>query len=95
MNQNQIIDILREGIWVALKIGGPMLIASMAVGVLVAIFHAGNADSRTNAVFYSEAFVNHRVSPPCRQLDAEYDAGFYKDDIHPNDCLEGRGQRAR
>ena len=40
MDQNQIIDILREGIWVALKIGGPMLIASMAVGVLVAIFQA-------------------------------------------------------
>ena len=40
MEQNQIIDILREGIWVALKIGGPMLIASMAVGVLVAIFQA-------------------------------------------------------
>ena len=33
-------DILREGIWVALKISGPMLIASMAVGVLVAIFQA-------------------------------------------------------
>ena len=40
MDQNQIIDILREGIWVALQIGGPMLIASMAVGVLVAIFQA-------------------------------------------------------
>ena len=40
MDQNQIIDILREGIWVALKSGGPMLIASMAVGVLVAIFQA-------------------------------------------------------
>ena len=40
MDQNQIIDILRGGIWVALKIGGPMLIASMAVGVLVAIFQA-------------------------------------------------------
>ena len=40
MDQNQIIDILREWIWVALKIGGPMLIASMAVGVLVAIFQA-------------------------------------------------------
>ena len=40
MDHNQIIDILREGIWVALKIGGPMLIASMAVGVLVAIFQA-------------------------------------------------------
>lgn len=40
MDQNQFIDILREGIWVALKIGGPMLVASMAVGVVVAIFQA-------------------------------------------------------
>ena len=40
MDQNQIIDILREGIWVALKISGPMLVLSMAVGVLVAIFQA-------------------------------------------------------
>ena len=40
MDLSQIIDILREGMWVALKIGGPMLIASMAVGVLVAIFQA-------------------------------------------------------
>lgn len=33
-------DILREGIGVALKIGGPLLILSMAVGILVAIFQA-------------------------------------------------------
>lgn len=40
MDQNQIIDILRQGMWVAIKIGAPMLIASMAVGILVAIFQA-------------------------------------------------------
>lgn len=34
------IDIMRQGIWVAIQIGGPMLIVSMAVGVLVAIFQA-------------------------------------------------------
>lgn len=33
-------DILREGIAVALKIGAPILILSMAVGILVAIFQA-------------------------------------------------------
>ena len=33
-------DILREGSGVALKIGGPLLILSMAVGILVAIFQA-------------------------------------------------------
>lgn len=40
MDQNQVLDILRQGMWVAVKIGGPMLIASMAVGILVAIFQA-------------------------------------------------------
>ncbi len=40
MDQNQIIDLLRQGIWVALKLGGPMLIASMAVGILIAIFQS-------------------------------------------------------
>lgn len=34
------LDVMREVIWIAIKIGGPMLIASMAVGVVVAIFQA-------------------------------------------------------
>ena len=40
MDTNAISQILREGIWVVLKIGGPMLILSMMVGVLIAIFQA-------------------------------------------------------
>lgn len=40
MDQNQIIDILRQGLMVALRIGGPMLIGGMAIGVMVAIFQA-------------------------------------------------------
>lgn len=31
---------LREGIWVVLRVGGPMLLLSLTVGVLVAIFQA-------------------------------------------------------
>ena len=34
------VDILREGVGVALKLGAPMLLLSMAVGILVAIFQA-------------------------------------------------------
>lgn len=34
------LDIMRESIWVAIKIGGPMLVGSMAIGVIVAIFQA-------------------------------------------------------
>lgn len=34
------LDIMRESIWVAIKLGGPMLVGSMAIGVIVAIFQA-------------------------------------------------------
>ena len=34
------VDILREGVGVALKLGAPMLLLSMLVGILVAIFQA-------------------------------------------------------
>ncbi len=34
------LDIMRESIWVAIKLGGPMLVASMAIGVIIAIFQA-------------------------------------------------------
>lgn len=40
MNQYQMLDIMREGIWVAIRLGGPMLVGSMAIGVMVAIFQA-------------------------------------------------------
>lgn len=33
-------DVLREGVFVVLKLGGPMLVGSMLVGVLLAIFQA-------------------------------------------------------
>lgn len=36
----EVADVLREGVGVALRIGGPFLILSMVVGVLVAIFQA-------------------------------------------------------
>lgn len=40
MDIGQVSAILREGIFVALKIGGPLLILSMLIGVLIAIFQA-------------------------------------------------------
>ena len=36
----EITELLREGIWVALKLGGPGLVLSLVVGVLIAIFQA-------------------------------------------------------
>lgn len=40
MDTSLVTQKLREGIWVVIKLGGPMLVLSMAVGVLVAIFQA-------------------------------------------------------
>lgn len=40
MDQNQVIDVLRQGVWVTLKIGSPMLVLSMLIGIVVAIFQA-------------------------------------------------------
>ena len=40
MDTDQITTVLREVVWVAIKLGSPMLILSMAVGVLIAIFQA-------------------------------------------------------
>jgi len=39
-NMAQISDIMREGVVVIIKITGPMLLLSMVVGILVAIFQA-------------------------------------------------------
>ncbi|MCC2257939.1 flagellar biosynthetic protein FliQ [Intestinimonas aquisgranensis] len=36
----EVADVLREGVGVALKIGAPLLLLSMVVGILVAIFQA-------------------------------------------------------
>lgn len=36
----EVVDVMREGIGVALKLGAPLLLLSMLVGILVAIFQA-------------------------------------------------------
>lgn len=40
MSELDVIQLGREGAWVAVKLGGPMLAAAMAVGLLVALFQA-------------------------------------------------------
>ena len=40
MNTEMIADLMREAVGVVIKVGGPMLILSMMVGVVVALFQA-------------------------------------------------------
>ena len=40
MDTGMITDVMRDAVGVVIKVGGPMLILSMAAGVLVALFQA-------------------------------------------------------
>ena len=40
MDTAMVAEILREGVWVVIKLCAPMLLLSMSVGVLLAIFQA-------------------------------------------------------
>lgn len=40
METTQVTEILREAVWVVIKLGGPILFLCMAVGILMAIFQA-------------------------------------------------------
>ncbi len=40
MDTAMVAEVLREGVWVVIKLCAPMLLLSMAVGVLLAIFQA-------------------------------------------------------
>ena len=40
MNAVMVAEVLRDGVWVVIKLCAPMLLLSMAVGVLLAMFQA-------------------------------------------------------
>ena len=40
MDTTMVAEVLREGVWVVIKLCAPMLLLSMAVGVLLAIYQA-------------------------------------------------------
>ena len=40
MNTTQVMDLVRDAVGVAIRLAGPMLLLSMIIGVLVAIFQA-------------------------------------------------------
>lgn len=40
MDTGMITDVMRDAVGVVIKLGGPMLVLSMAVGVVVAVFQA-------------------------------------------------------
>ncbi len=40
MNEASVLEIGRNGIWIVLKLAGPIMIAGLAIGLLIALFQA-------------------------------------------------------
>ena len=40
MDTTQVTEVMRDAVWVVIKLGGPILLLCMAVGLLMAIFQA-------------------------------------------------------
>lgn len=57
MTQGEIIDILREGMMVAFKLAAPMLLTSIAVGLVIAIFQAATQIHEQTLTFVPKVVV--------------------------------------
>ncbi|PCJ87058.1 MAG: flagellar biosynthetic protein FliQ, partial [Hyphomicrobiales bacterium] len=40
MNGAEVLDLSREGIWVLLKVSGPMMFVALGLGLVIALFQA-------------------------------------------------------
>ncbi len=40
MNENDVIQIAREALWVTLKVAGPIMLAGLIIGLIIALFQA-------------------------------------------------------
>jgi flagellar biosynthesis protein FliQ len=52
-----VLDITREGLWVMILIGSPILIAGLAVGVVIALFQALTQIQEQTLVFVPKILV--------------------------------------
>ncbi|MEG1993836.1 MAG: flagellar biosynthesis protein FliQ [Oscillospiraceae bacterium] len=57
LSQGEIIDILREALYVALKLGGPLLLASILIGLVVAIFQAATQIHEQTLTFVPKVLI--------------------------------------
>lgn len=57
MNEAEIIEICREAIWVMIKLGGPVMIAALVVGVLVSLLQAVTQIQEATVAFVPKILV--------------------------------------
>ncbi len=57
MTQDQVLTIMKEALLVALKLSLPLLIASMIIGLIIAIFQAATQIHEQNLTFVPKVIV--------------------------------------
>lgn len=57
MNANDVIDVAREAVIVMLKIGAPVLLLALLVGLLISLFQALTQMQEMTLTFVPKAFV--------------------------------------
>ena len=57
MNSAEILDILNQGLWLIVKIAGPILLASIVIGLIVAIFQAATQIHEQTLTFVPKLIV--------------------------------------
>jgi flagellar biosynthetic protein FliQ len=57
MSQAEIMNIFNEGLWLIVKIAGPILLASVIIGLIVAIFQAATQIHEQTLTFVPKLIV--------------------------------------
>ncbi len=57
MNEAEVIEVCREAIWVIIKIGGPIMIAALVVGVVISLLQAVTQIQEATVAFVPKILV--------------------------------------
>jgi len=57
MTQQQVIDVFRQAMFVTFKLGGPLLLASIFIGLIIAVFQAATQIHEQTLTFVPKVFV--------------------------------------
>lgn len=57
MNGAEVLDLSREGIWVLLKVSGPMMLVALGLGLIIALFQALTQIQEMTLVFVPKIFA--------------------------------------
>ncbi len=57
MNETEVIETCRESIWLIIKLGGPIMIAALVVGVVISLFQAVTQIQEATVAFVPKILV--------------------------------------